>query len=53
MEQLDFQLEEIGLDASLSVMKKEINHAQNCDQNDELQLILRKLTNIKKNIVSS
>lgn len=52
MRLLNLHLEEVGLDASLAVLKKEINLAKNVEDNNDLQMVFRKLGQVKENIVS-
>lgn len=49
---LDLHLEEIGLDASLAALKREINSAKSLDDNKDIQVVQRKLGQVKENIVS-
>lgn len=50
---LDLHLEDVGLDSSLAALKKEINKAKSLEDNKDLQMIVRKLGQVKHNIVSS
>lgn len=49
---LDLHLEDVGLDASLAALKKEIHAAKNVENNNDLQIVVRKLGQVKENIVS-
>lgn len=49
---LDLHLEHVGLDASLAALKKEINSAKSVESNNDLHMLVRKLGQVKENIVS-